>query len=495
MSEAEPSRPAVVCSILERDRAATARRIREVPPGCDLVEIRGDDLCAGDVAGLVQGAGRHVVVTVRSTREDGHFAGSEEQRREILLAALAAGARFIDVEQGSPLEDLADGDEAGRVILSHHGAACCGDVLLELYRSMARRRAARLKIVPVARSPRDAAVVRDLLATARSDGRPLACFASGRAGAVTRLMAPAWGSWATYGAAACGAETAEGQFTARDMLEVYDVGGIGPATKRFVLIGSAVFASPSPAMHAAGYRDAGLDARYLPLEIDDIEESLPLLGPDGVLGAEAIAVTLPFKEAARARCDSVDEVAGASDAVNTVVVGPDGWSGFNTDGPAILSLVRSRLDPQGATVAVVGAGGTARAAAAVLDRAGARVTLYNRTVERVREVARALGIDGRSLADLADAPWDVLVQATPLGREGEVVVAADRLRGTLVLDAVYGHETPLVRDARRRGLATVDGFELLVAQAVLQFDRMTGARFREESLRQAGRSWLESRAT
>jgi 3-dehydroquinate dehydratase/shikimate dehydrogenase len=413
----------------------------------------------------------------------------------MLLGALAAGARFIDVELGSSLEVFADGEMADRVILSHHGAACRDEDLLPVLRAMAGTCAARLKIVPVADSPREAGAVRDLLATARREALPLACFASGRAGAVTRLTALAWGSWGTYGSAARGVETAEGQFTARDMLEVYDVAGIRSDTRRFALIGEGVFGSPSPAMHGAAYREAGLDARYLPIEIDALDDCLPLLGRNGALGIEALAVTMPFKQSACARCRDRDEVARASGAVNTVLVGPDGWSGFNTDGPAVSSLVRSRLEPEGAFAAIVGAGGTARAAAAVLSGAGARVCLFNRTVETAREVAESLGVDGRGLDELAVANWDVLVQATPLGAEGEQVVAADRLNGKLVLDAVYGTETPLVRDARQRGVAAIDGYDLLVAQAVLQFERMTGVRPREEVMRRAGRAWLASRGT
>jgi len=115
--------------------------------------------------------------------------------------------------------------------------------------------------------------------------------------------------------------------------------------------------------------------------------------------------------------------------------------------------------------------------------------------KRIPEVARSLGVEGRGLDELPATRWDVLVQATPLGAAGERVVAADRVNGKLVLDAVYGPETPLVRDARRHGVTAIDGYELLVAQAVLQFDRMTGVRPREDVLRRAGRAWLASRET
>ena len=89
--------PTVVCSILERDAETTARRLQEAPPDCGLVEIRGDLLQRDDLVGLVRRSGREVVVTVRPVHEGGRFRGAEDERREMLLGALAAGARFIDI--------------------------------------------------------------------------------------------------------------------------------------------------------------------------------------------------------------------------------------------------------------------------------------------------------------------------------------------------------------------------------------------------------------
>ncbi len=296
-----------------------------------------------------------------------------------------------------------------------------------------------------------------------------------------------------YGSHAHGPATAEGQFLAEEMLGLYDVLGLGPSTRRFALVGRSVFGSPSPAMHRAAYRHSGLDARYFPIEIDDFDELRPLVGPRGMLGVEALAVTMPFKEQAARHCRTCDDVARASGSVNTVLLEPEGWVGYNTDGPAMLQLVREQLDPAGARVAIVGAGGTARTAAVVLQGAGADVRLFNRGVLRGRHVAADLGVEAAPWDELQAARWDVLVQATPLGGRGEVVVPAEQLNGSVVLDVVYGTRTPLVRDAARRGLRVIDGFELLVAQAALQFERMTGASADAWVMRQAGQAWLDAR--
>ncbi len=482
----------VIGSILENTAERTQRCLLEMPRGCGLVEIRGDHLRAGELAGLVGASALPVIVTLRTARDGGAFDGSEEERRGALRAVLDAGARYVDVEFDGPLADMGEGSDAARVILSHHGAPCVAAELLALHRRMAACPAAVLKLVPRCESVAEVGAVRVVLEGA-GQSRPFVSFAKGRAGAISRLLAPAWGSWATYGSAAPGRETAAGQFTAKDLLDVHDVLGIGSSTRRFALVGRDVFSSPSPAMHRAGYRAAGIDARYLPLELDLLEEILPLLGGGSALGIEAFAVTLPFKEEAARRCTRLDPLARRAGAVNTVVVLGTEWSGFNTDGPAVLELVRGHLDPAGRVVAVVGAGGTARAAAAALHAAGARVTLYNRGLPRARLAAASLGCDAKPLDQLAADGWDVLVQATPLGRRGERVLHADALRGQLVLDAVYGAETPLVADARARGLAAVSGLELLVAQGVLQFERMTGVCPSAPLLRHAACRWLDGR--
>ncbi len=308
---------------------------------------------------------------------------------------------------------------------------------------------------------------------------------------MTRLLACSWGSWTTYGAPCRGTETAQGQFTVDELLDTYGVLEIGASTRLFALVGSSVRRSPSPAMHRAGYREAGIDARYFPLQAARYDEIAPLAGPRGLLGLEAVAVTIPFKEDAARQCEPGDELSERCGAVNTVTFSSGRPCGYNTDAPGALASIRGRLELRGRVAAVAGAGGTARAIACALRSAGADVTLFSRGRERAERAALQLGVASAPLAALASAPWEILVNATPLGARGERLLPAAGLRGRLVLDAVYGRRpTPLVSEARERGLATIDGFELLCAQAVRQFERMTGRPGREETMAAAGMQWL-----
>jgi shikimate dehydrogenase len=160
--------------------------------------------------------------------------------------------------------------------------------------------------------------------------------------------------------------------------------------------------------------------------------------------------------------------------------------GYNTDGAGVLDRLRTYLDPRGKRAAIVGAGGTARSIAFELVRVGCDVTLFNRTPERAVAGARVVGAAAGSVAELAHHAWDILVNATPQGGDGKRFLDADLLRGRVVVDAVYApRPTALIRDARARGLETIDGLEMLAAQGVRQFRHMTGVDVDFELLRAA----------
>jgi shikimate dehydrogenase len=354
---------------------------------------------------------------------------------------------------------------------------------------MSETKALRLKIVPRAIRPTELGAVRDLLARAR-DARQLLCsFALGPPGAWSRVVALSWGSWGVYGAAARGRATADGQFETRELLDVYRATELSDATRFFGLCGTPLAGSPSPELHAAGYRELGLDAVYVPVDSDDLDAFAAIASGDALLPLAGFGVTIPLKERVAERCVKADAFA-ACGAVNTVCVGEAGWEGFNTDAPAALALIREHLDPATSTAAIVGAGGTARAIASALKDAGAAVTLYARNAARGEAAARQIGVASAPLSELPGARWDLLVQATPAGRQGEEVLLRRHLDGRLVLDAAYGAEpTPLVVAARARGLGVVDGFDLLAAQAALQFERLTGQPAPKDAMASAFQSW------
>ncbi|HJQ98744.1 MAG TPA: type I 3-dehydroquinate dehydratase [Candidatus Polarisedimenticolaceae bacterium] len=462
----------IVHSILEETAEATAREMARAPEGAGAVEIRADGLRADDVAALVGSRVLPVIATVRSVEDGGRFDGSAEEKRRILDGALSAGASFVDVEVDGPLADLAEGPHADRVILSLHGVPCEPVALARAHDRLRRSRARYLKLVPEAKRAGECAALRALLR--EGEGR-LAAFASGRAGTASRIFALSWGSWGTYGAVARGRETAPGQVTTRDLIDVYRAGAIEEETKRFALVGAPVLESPSPALHAAGYRALGLDAVYVPIECDDLDDAL-------ALPWDGLAVTTPLKGVAARRCARLTEDARWG-AVNTVRVEANGWNGHNTDVAAARALLTPLGIAAGSTVVIVGAGDSARSLGGMLTEAGAFVTLFARQQARAAAAAGAIGANAAPWSLLACGSWDLLVQATPLGRRGERILPRENLTGRAVLDLAYGPgPTPLVSDARASGLHVIDGPTFLLEQALLQFEVLTGLQAPREVL-------------
>ncbi len=253
--------------------------------------------------------------------------------------------------------------------------------------------------------------------------------------------------------------------------------GILSGTARLAgITGWPVSHSRSPRLHGFWIGRYGVDAAYVPLPI------APARFPDAIRGLmhagfAGVNCTIPHKEAAFAVCDTVDESAHRAGAVNTMVFQDGRIGGSNTDGWGWLENVRAHgADPTAGPALLLGAGGSARAIAAVLLERGVRVTVTNRTGERAGELASqlpgltAIGWDRRSDA-LADHA--LLVNTTSLGMQGQPALDIDLDRAApdlTVSDIVYVPlETPLLRAARARGLRCVEGLGMLLYQAVPGF--------------------------
>lgn len=238
---------------------------------------------------------------------------------------------------------------------------------------------------------------------------------------------------------------------------------------RVVLLGHGIAYSASPAMQNAAFRAAGLDWSYEILEVapDQLPGAVALLRDRDVIGAN---VTIPHKVAVMPLLDALEGEATEAGAVNTIRRESEQLIGSNTDVTAVrVALGAAGVEAKGARAVVLGVGGSARAAAVALR--GADLTFV------ARQPRKGAGLPGRVL-DWSDPAWpalarhaDLLLNATPLGRRGEMALRPAFLppRGA-VIDLVYAAGgTPLVRRARQLGLRCVDGWAVLLAQGAAAF--------------------------
>ncbi|HET8659885.1 MAG TPA: shikimate dehydrogenase [Micromonosporaceae bacterium] len=265
-------------------------------------------------------------------------------------------------------------------------------------------------------------------------------------------------------------------------------GPAGPAAparagpRRAAVLGKPVAHSRSPDIHRAGYAAAGLAGwSYTAVECAESE----LAGLVAGLGAEwaGVSLTMPLKEVALRVASSASALATTLGAANTLVrQGDGGWHAENTDAPGMADALRPALAGAVRSVAVLGAGGTARAAlAAAAGLGAASATVYARrpaAVAALDPVAAALGLpmshgDWARVAAAGQA--DVVVSTVPKGAADPVAPTVAWGPSTVLLDALYDPwPTALAASAARAGRPVVSGLELLLAQAVRQFTLFTG---------------------
>lgn len=250
--------------------------------------------------------------------------------------------------------------------------------------------------------------------------------------------------------------------------------------------GSPVRHSLSPLLHNAWIAAAGLDAAYVPFAPPADGFTAFALGLRGGV-IRGLNVTLPFKEAALALADRPSERARLAAAANLLIFEPDGTIvADNTDGLGLLGAFAAQapgFDPSAGPVAILGAGGAARGAAAAFVQAGApEVRIVNRTLARAEAVAAALGsrVKAFALPAAAEALAGALavVNATSAGLDGDGVLDVPleaAPAGAVVMDMVYKPlRTPLLARAESLGLRTVDGLEMLIRQAIPSFEAFFG---------------------
>ena len=242
-------------------------------------------------------------------------------------------------------------------------------------------------------------------------------------------------------------------------------------TRTVGVIGWPVAHSLSPTIHNAAFIAMDMDWVYVPMPVppDGLAAALAGLPALGFAGAN---VTMPHKTEAAELSDTRSEDAERLAAANTLVVGPDGLAGHNTDAPGFDRFLRrdAGFDPEGRTALIFGAGGAARACALALARGGlARLTVALRDAVRVRGLERSIEGLGTEVTvtgfdEAGSSTVDLVVNATPLGAHGEELPLPPLHADLLVVDLLYRPRlTPMQTAAREAGVAAFGGPRTAVA--------------------------------
>ncbi|HKX85020.1 MAG TPA: shikimate dehydrogenase [Pyrinomonadaceae bacterium] len=341
------------------------------------------------------------------------------------------------------------------------------------------------KIAITTRSVTDAIPLWQLL----DEGKPLIPIAMGEGGKWTRILGLAHGAPMTYASLESGSETAPGQVSAEDLIEVFRAKELDRDTLVYGIVAGDTAYSISPWMHNAAFKAARMNRVFVPLQSSNLDEFIRRMVKRGTREVElnfaGFSVTNPHKQSIMRQLDEVDETAGVIGAVNTVKIEGERLYGFNTDAPGFITpLKKIYPDLKNASVIVVGAGGAARAVIYALRSEGADVTVLARDTQKAACLADEFGVATRqfNISDLSSefSGSDILVNTTPLGTKGanetQTIATAEQLNGLkLVYDLVYNPlETQLIRQAKAAGVSVIGGLDMLIAQGAKQFEIWMG---------------------
>jgi len=418
-----------------------------------------------------------VIATCRRAVNNGKFRGSAQSQLDILLKAAAIGCQLVDVEIQSARDfkrdQYADLRNRVGVILSFHDFKATKK-LDDIFAGMSDLPADFYKVVTTATHLYDNVTMMKFL-QAHSGHYEMVGLCMGEQGIISRVLGVRAGSVFTFASAAPGEETAPGQVNISELRDTYRIEMVEASTQVYGVAGDPVAHSLSPVMMNAAFRRETVNAVYLGLHAKSLKDLLACANDIPIRG---MSITMPYKEEIVEALSNSDPLTRQIGACNTVVRSQDGkLYGFNTDVAGIVGPLEQRMTTAGKRVLVVGAGGAARAAVFGLKSRNAEVFVANRTPETAQALARQAKAKYVKRADLAKLNFDVIINATPLGMNGnrQAPLEEKELNANYVFDLVYSPaETKLLKMAKAKGLHVIPGLEMFVQQGARQFEIWTG---------------------
>ena len=459
------------------------------PSGAELValadsvqwlEVRADLVGDLDPEWVRSHFSGNLLYTLRSRDEGGNFDASSEERRTRLLQA-SKHYDLVDLEGDRDLaSDLVGSIPPDRRLISWSGAATDFQELSDRIERLTTTPARFYRLTPAARSASDGLAPLTVLRTINR--KDVIAFATRPAGFWSRMLAPHFGAPFVFGVVGT-RQNGLGEPTISQLIEDYGLPCLPNPGALYGIVGSPVSHSLSPRLHNAAYRALGFPGLFVPFQ----EESFCDFWRDMVQSEQlemlqasirGLTVASPHKEAALDSAASISSMVRRAGATNIFIRNGKGWNADTTDPQGAVVALRNRgISIRRQKAAVIGCGGAGRAVAATLQQHGADVTLVNRSLDRGLRAQRLLGLPFIPLASFSADNYSTLVNATPVGRNGEALpFDVNRMPADgIVIDLAYGQEaTPLVSRALSLGLRAVDGLEVLLIQVLQQFRLMTG---------------------
>jgi len=470
----------------------------------DFIELRMDLIDNGSLAELISAARDNsglikIIVTCRKKEEAApaggatgiKSAGEKTIKRKIVLLkeAIELGADFVDIELAEGREAIKElqsfcAEHRGKtkIIVSYHNIKETPELtkLKEIFHQCAAYKPAIVKIVTFAKRAEDNLVILNLISYARKYSPKIIFLCMGYKGSISRAVAPLLGNYLSFAALEPKGQSAPGQFTVGEMKQISELlkgdrtssaepvlSMPTPKPQNYILLGNPVRQSLSPLMHNAALKEMGIEGNYSAFCVHDLGNALQGMRGMNIRGA---SVTIPFKVAVMEYLDDIDDDALKIGAVNTII---------NTDLLGLILTLQEAMPIKGKTIVIIGAGGTARAAAYGIMKEGGFPVIANRTPEKGKILSGKLNCPFYPLTEIGRIGGaDCLINTTPVGMypKDKSPVKALALGGyKYVMDVIYNPlKTKLLADAEKQGCHIFSGLDMFVHQGAQQIRLWTG---------------------
>ncbi len=458
----------------------TGVELTVLPDSVEWLEVRSDLVGDLNPEWLRNHFKGRLLYALRSQDEGGQFTDSIPNRHRRLKAAAPFYDR-VELEGNTDFSpDLLSQISFQKRCASWHGPVSDLADLKTRFEQLSSVPAAVYKVETRATKISDEFIPLSLLkALGRSD---TIAYSVGPLGFWSRLVALQLGAPGIFGLVPHGAGSPTEPSISK-LIDDYGLPALRPVSEIFAIIGSPIFHSLSPRLHNAAYRAMNHPALFLPLQVESYEEFWQKVVCSRVLDSlgftlNGMTVASPHKEAALLTAKMISPMARQAESANIVVRNNGWWEADTTDPEVAYMASRERnIQVKHKRAAVIGCGGAGRAIAAALIQSGAIVTLINRGPERGQHASELLGLPYLPLTDFSADGYDIVVNATPVGRDSDdVPFNLESLNNeAVVIDLVYGAKpTPLVDTALARDQIAIDGRDVLLTQVRHQFRLMTG---------------------
>jgi len=251
---------------------------------------------------------------------------------------------------------------------------------------------------------------------------------------------------------------------------------INSNTAIYAVLGDPISHSLSPVMHNSAFSYTDYKGACFASKVEEIGNAITGIRALGIKGA---GITIPHKVAVMEFLDEVDDMAGKIGAVNTIINRNGKITGYNFDSIGAVKAIKEKIGINNKDVAILGAGGAARAVGYGIISEGGRPTILNRTKDKGEKLAADLGSEFCALEDFKRVKCDILINTTSVGMEpnlnGMPVEKEHLNKGMIIMDIVYNPlRTRLLKAAKDMGCTTIDGVSMFVFQGAGQFELWTG---------------------